>query len=274
MDFACGMAARTVSSEIRPALGVENSLGHDRTGGVSRAEKQDVVVAFHLDWFRSIAACWGTTRLVCSDGLDRAHKATEELAVDLIGIKFDWKLARQKFPGIFSTIDSGGFNLNLFEPGLSQLCFVLGLIKRASDATNPREHTLPNLRQDFPACDHIRYRKTPTRLQNAECFAQNLAFICRKIDDAIRDDHVYGIIRQRNALDLTLQELNILDPRFPLVLVGESQHFVGHVETIGFSIWADTARRQQNVDAASRAQIEHRLSGLQLRKRSRISAAQ
>jgi len=41
-------------------------------------------------------------------------------------------------------------------------------------------------------------------------------------------------------LDLALQELGILSPRFALVRIGQSQHLVRHIEAVGFARGTDS----------------------------------
>src|SRR5215467_319878 len=204
MDFARGMAARTVSGEIRPSFGVENGLRHDRAGRISRAEEQDVVVVAHTAPVDLIAARRTTTGLVCDRRFDGADKAAEELAVNLIGIELDGNVPPKKFQGILRAIDSGGLDLDLSETSLCQLGFVFRFIEGSGNAADPCEHTMPNLWQDLSPRNHIRNGKTPAGLQDAKCLPQHLSFIRRKIDDAVRDDHIYGIVRQRYAFDFAL----------------------------------------------------------------------
>ena len=62
--------------------------------------------------------------------------------------------------------------------------------------------------------------------------------------------------------------------RLRLVLSREREHLVGHVEAVGLARRPDAARREQHVDAAAGAEVEHRLPGLQLRQRRRVAAAE
>ena len=71
-----------------------------------------------------------------------------------------------------------------------------------------------------------------------------------------------------------LQELDILRARFALVLIGQRQHLVGHIETVSLAGGPDPLCRKQNIDAAARAEIKDHFSGIQLRQCSRIPAPQ
>ena len=59
---------------------------------------------------------------------------------------------------------------------------------------------------------------------------------------------------------VALEELDVLGARLALVLAREREHLVGHVEAVGLAARADAARREQHVDAAAGAEIEHGLA--------------
>ena len=61
---------------------------------------------------------------------------------------------------------------------------------------------------------------------------------------------------------------------FALVLAGEGQHFVGHVETVGFARRPHAPGGKQHIDAAAGPQIEHGFAGFELRQRRGIAAAE
>ena len=72
-------------------------------------------------------------------------------------------------------------------------------------------------------------------------------------------DDVHRVVGQGNRLDRALQELHVGRPGLPLVLPRERQHLVGHVETVGLARGTDTARREQDVDAAAGPEVEDAL---------------
>ena len=75
-------------------------------------------------------------------------------------------------------------------------------------------------------------------------------------------------------LDFAFEKFDVLDSGFFLVLVGEGEHFVGHVEAVGFSGGADAARGKQNVDAAAGAEVENGFTSVELGERGGIAAAE
>jgi hypothetical protein len=42
----------------------------------------------------------------------------------------------------------------------------------------------------------------------------------------------------------------------------QSQHLIGHIQTVSLAVGPDAAGGEKHVDAAARAQIEHRFAGL------------
>ena len=71
-----------------------------------------------------------------------------------------------------------------------------------------------------------------------------------------------------------LRNSTFSDASFPLILPRESEHLVRHIEAVGFSGRANATRREQNIDTAARAEIEHSFSGVQLRQRGWVAAAE
>jgi hypothetical protein len=76
------------------------------------------------------------------------------------------------------------------------------------------------------------------------------------------------------VLDLAFEELHVGGARLARILPGQRQHLVGHVEPVGLAGGRHPPRRQEHIDAAARAQVEHDLSGAQLRQRGGIAATQ
>ena len=76
------------------------------------------------------------------------------------------------------------------------------------------------------------------------------------------------------VLDRALEELDVLDPGLALVRAGQLEHLVGHVEAVGLAGRADPPGREQDVDAAARAEVEDRLALVELGDRGRVAAAE
>ena len=107
--------------------------------------------------------------------------------------------------------------------------------------------------------------------QNTKGFAQHLTLVGRKIDHAIGDDDVDRSRRKRNVLDLTLEELDIGDACLPLIVARELEHLVRHVEAVRLSGRANSARREEHIEAAAGAEIEDDLAGVEVGEHRRIA---
>ncbi len=82
-------------------------------------------------------------------------------------------------------------------------------------------------------------------------FLEDPSFIGREIDHAVRDNHIDRLRRQGNVLDFALEKLDVRGARLGLILAGEGEHLVGHVEAIRLTCGPDPLRRQQHVDTAA-----------------------
>ena len=75
-------------------------------------------------------------------------------------------------------------------------------------------------------------------------------------------------------LDLALEEVRVRDSGLGLVVLGEREHLVGHVEPVDDARRPDAPRGEEDVDAATRAEVEHRVALAQLGDGRRIAAAE
>src|SRR5262249_20892047 len=77
-----------------------------------------------------------------------------------------------------------------------------------------------------------------------------------------------------DLFDFAFQEFDVADARLALVLARERQHVVRHVEAVDLAGRADAPRREEDVEAAARAEVEHRFTLAQVDERRRIAAAE
>jgi hypothetical protein len=91
-------------------------------------------------------------------------------------------------------------------------------------------------------CDDIRNGKAATRFQDAERFPQHAVFVARQVNDAVAYDDIDGGVRQRDMLDFAFEKFDVLNPGLALVLAGECQHFIRHIEAVGFAQRTDPTR--------------------------------
>jgi hypothetical protein len=108
-------------------------------------------------------------------------------------------------------------------------------------------------REALATHDYVRNRETSARLQDPKRLSHNAVLVARQVDHAIRDDDIDRVIRQRDILNLAFEELDVGQAALALVLFGEREHFIGHVEAVGLARRADALCREQHVDAAARA---------------------
>ena len=81
-------------------------------------------------------------------------------------------------------------------------------------------------------------------------------------------------VGQGNVFDFALEELDVFDAGLALVLAGEGEHVVGHVEAVGLAGGSDAFGGEQHVDAAAGAEVEDDFAGLEIDERGGIAAAE
>src|SRR5215218_6580762 len=81
-------------------------------------------------------------------------------------------------------------------------------------------------------------------------------------------------VRKWDVLYLSFEELHILYSGFLLVFVCQSEHLIGHVKAVGFTVWGYPPSRKQNIYATPASQIQHNFTGRQGRHSNRITTPQ
>src|SRR5215468_3883733 len=201
---------------------------------------------------------------------ERAHEHAIDLRRDRVGVDTG---AGQEITGIFHSVDSCRLHVDSLEAGLGKLIAVLLLLERAGHAADPELDALANGRRHLAAHHDVGHGKATAGLEHAKGFGQHTILVGREVDHAIGDDHIHAGLGQGDLLDLALEELRVLDARLALVVAGEGEHLVRHVESVGFAGGPDAPGGEKHVDAAPRAQIQHGLAGLELGERRGIAAA-
>ena len=135
------------------------------------------------------------------------------------------------------------------------------MLRRISAGTSPRTTTSDTAKR--PPGLSTRNASASTRSLSAERLITQLEMITST------ESSGSGI-----ALDLALEELDVVDAGLALVLARQRQHLVGHVEPVGLAGGADPPRGEQHVDAAAGAEVEHRLARVELGQRGRVAAAE
>ena len=110
--------------------------------------------------------------------------------------------------------------------------------------------------------DHdVGHGEAAAGLQHAERLPQHLVLVARQVDHAVRDDHVHRVVGQRDVLDLALEELDVRRDRSCACSL-RARASISSVMSRPYAlpVGADPPGRQQHVDAAAGAQVEHRLA--------------
>ena len=100
------------------------------------------------------------------------------------------------------------------------------MLRRTASGTSPRTITSETA-------------KRPPGRSTRNASRNDAVFVRRKVDNAVGNDNVDGVIGQRDVLNFAFEEFDVFNAGLELVGAGEGEHLVGHVEAIGFSSRAD-----------------------------------
>src|SRR4249920_3481577 len=165
-----------------------------------------------------------------------------------------------------------GLDLDLAEPRTLQTRAALVERQRAGDASDEAPSLGPRRGREVIGRHDVADPDPAARLEHATHLLEHRELVCGQVDHAVRDDHVDARVRQRDVLDVALEELDVLGARVGCVAPGEIEHLVGHVEPVRVAGRPDPSRREQHVDPAARTQVEHGLALAQLGDGSGIPA--
>ena len=96
------------------------------------------------------------------------------------------------------------------------------MLLRTSSGTSPRTTTSETA-------------KRPPGLRTRNASREHAVLVGGEVDDAVGDDDVDGVVGKRNASISPLRNSTFVDACLPLVFAREGEHFVGHVEAVGFA---------------------------------------
>ena len=99
--------------------------------------------------------------------------------------------------------------------------------------------------------DHVADGEAASRARTRAASRKHRRLVAREVDHAVGDDHVDGVVGQRDVLDRSLQELDVVDPGLALVVTGQLEHLVRHVEPVCLARGADAPGGEEHVDAAA-----------------------
>ena len=94
-----------------------------------------------------------------------------------------------------------------------------------------------------------------------------------EIDDAVREDHVRGVVGDRQLLELAQTKLDIAGANLGRVFASLFQHLMRHVDADYLAGLADLAGCEKAIEAGAAAEINHGLARLESGDGLRIAAA-
>ena len=146
--------------------------------------------------------------------------------------------------------------------------------QRPGDAAGPLLHVSARRLVHVRVGDDVADGEPAAGPQHPRRLAEDGGLVAGEVDHAVGDDHVDRVVGQRDVLDRALDELDVLDPGLALVCARQLEHLVGHVQAVGLAGRPDAAGREQDVDPAAGAEVEHGLALVQLGDRGRVAAAE
>src|ERR1022692_4662346 len=157
-------------------------------------------------------------------------------------------------------------NFDVSEAGGCELVLVIVNNESSGNAACPQCHKALKVLREFLSKDDIGDRKKSAVLEDAERFSQDDVLIGREVDDAVRNDDIDRLIRERNIFDSAKEELDVLHTGFHLVLSSKLNHFRCHIKSVDLARWPDATRGEEHVNATARTEVEDDLTGQQRRE--------
>src|SRR4051794_17084324 len=185
-------------------------------------------------------------------GLSRAHDRRGGVRVDAVG----------------------GPDLDVDETRGAERVGELPFGERAGDAAGPLHHVRARGVVHVGVGDDVGDREAAAGAQDTGGLAQHPGLVGGEVDDAVGDDDVHRVVRERDVLDVALDELDIVDAGLGGVPVGEGEHLVGHVQADRAAGGPDAAGADEDVRAGTGAEVEDRLALVQFGDGGRPAAAE
>jgi hypothetical protein len=150
---------------------------------------------------------------------------------------------------------------------------VLALRERAGNAADVGAARGPLLGLEAVLGDDVGDSDPPAGLQHPGELCEDRRLVRRQVDDAVGDDDVDRVGREGDVLDDAAEEDRVPHAGLVSVAACQGKHLLGHVEAVGDAGRPDPLRREDDVDAASGAEIEHRLALAEVGDGGRVAAA-
>ena len=148
--------------------------------------------------------------------LARADEGAHELAVDLrrdrVRRRCPWPARNWRASS--DGVDARRLDVDPSKPAAVELRRVLRVVQSAPAMQPTHSSTFLRISAGIsPRTTTSETAKRPPGFSTRNASRKHAVLVGRQIDHAVGDDHVHRVVRQRDVLDLALQELDVLDAR-------------------------------------------------------------
>ena len=132
----------------------------------------------------------------------------------------------------------------------------LGFGECAGDAAGPCRHVGFGLLVHVGVGDHVRDREPAAGAQHPGGFGDHLGLVAGEVDHAVGDDHVDALVRERQLLEVALDELDVLTPACAALARASSSISSVMSSPIALPVGRDAPGGDQHVGAGAGPEVE------------------
>ena len=160
----------------------------------------------------------------------------------------------------------GGLDGHVGEAGAAQLGVVVGDGDGSTEAVDRRSGVAV-----VAVVDDVADPDAATGSKDSGDFGEHGVLVGGQHDDAVGDDDIDGGVPERHVVDGAVEELDVADACVGGVAASQFDHLGRGVEAVDEAAGSDAASRQQHVEAAARAEVEHGVALVEVGDRRRIA---
>ena len=168
----------------------------------------------------------------------------------------------------------GGGDRDIREARRGQAGLVLAERQGAGDAAHVGPPLGPLVRTQVVVGDDVADPDSAACPEDPGHLPEDRRLVGSQVDHAVADDNVDRLSRQRDRLDLALEELDVGRAGFGRVAPSQGQHLVGHVQAERSTGRPDPAGGQEHVDPAAGAKVQDPVARAQVGHRRGIAATE